>query len=146
MGHAMFVTRYAALSALFLVFAVVALACSDSSNASQPPTDAEIETYCRDVARTSDALQDVREAAVPIDEIAMQDARADARAALDYLDSSSRELEGGSDLVVDLKEDLNELLEIMATPDLLSVTTELQAQVSTVQDDINYLEAAGNCR
>jgi len=108
-------------------------------------TASERETYCRDVARVSDALQDVRDAAAPIDEVKMQDARMDLRASLDYLDSSSRELEGGSDLVVALKEDLNELLEIIATPDLRSVSAEIQAQVATVQDDVNDLEAAGEC-
>ena len=141
----MFMARHAGLSAVSILLAAVALACSGSSNADEPPTDAELETYCRDVARTSDALQDVRDAAVPIDEVKMQDARADARASLDYLDSSSRELEGGNDLLVDLKEDLNELLELMATPDLLTVSQELQAQADLIQVDIDELEAAGNC-
>jgi hypothetical protein len=136
--------RNALLSALTLSFAVVAIACSDS-DADEPPTQSELNAYCDDVARTSDALQDVRDAMVPIDEVKMGDARADARASLDYLDGSSRELEGGSDLVVQLKEDLNELLEIIATPDLLPVMDQINAQIAVIQDDIYDLEAAGNC-
>jgi len=138
------VARDIFLVLITVAIAVAALACS-SSDTEEPPTAQEKDAYCSDVARVSDGLQDVRDAMVPIDEVKMQDARADLRASLDYLDSSSRELEGGDDLVLQLKEDMSEFLELMATPNLASVTTNLQAQADTIQDDVNDLEAAGNC-
>jgi hypothetical protein len=130
---------------LLLAVAIVATLACNSNDPDEPPTAEETVQFCRDVERTSAALEEVRDSIVPLDEVALQESRADLRASLDYLESSSRELEGGYDLVVDLEEDLNELLELTATTNLVSARTNVEAQIARVQEDINYLEAAGNC-
>ena len=87
------------LIALFFVSMPLAAACGDSApgnEAESTPTAQEVLNYCSDVARMRNSLLDVQDALFPLDEVAMQEARAHARADFDYLEGSALQLQGGA--------------------------------------------------
>ncbi|MGE0058725.1 MAG: hypothetical protein AB7P33_04000 [Dehalococcoidia bacterium] len=135
-----------ALAALFVALLSLSLtACGSDKDEDEPPTAQEQAAFCVNIANTRNSMADVRDALLPLDEVAMQEARADVRADIDYLEGSSFELQGGRDEVLVLKQDINQLLEIMATPSLVSVTDEIRAQVQVISADLDSLEALGDC-
>jgi hypothetical protein len=121
--------------------------CSSSpGNADEePPTAEELVTYCADVARMRTSLLDVQDALFPLDEVAMQEARANARADFDYLEGSALELQGGANAADQLQADVEHMLELMASPSLVTVSDELRAQTQVISGDLDALEATGNC-
>lgn len=136
--------RFAFPALVIALFSLSVAGCGGDDE-DEPPTAQEQAAFCTNVANTRNSMAEVRDALMPLDEVAMQKARADVRADVDYLEGSSFELQGGQDQVQDLKADINELLEIMATPSLVSVTDDIRAQVAVISADLDSLEALGNC-
>jgi hypothetical protein len=130
----------------FLSLAVLALGCSNpSDDENEPPTAEEQAAFCTDLANTRNSIAEVQDALLPLDEVAMQNARADTRASIDYLEGSSLQLQGGADQVEVLKEDIFKLQEILATPSLVSAADDIRGQVGVISTDLDTLEATGGC-
>lgn len=130
----------------------LSVACSDSGsdvrveNTTAPPTTGEEVAYCREVAATTGYLQDMKSAlGPPLDQVALVDSRANARASLDYLYSVSDELQGGSEALTTLTQDLNELNRLFATQDLAGAADEIRAQTDVVAADLASMKSVGNC-
>jgi hypothetical protein len=102
--------------------------------------------YCREINATTQYLQDMKSAlGLPLDQVALVESRANVRASLDYLYSASDELQGGSDALTTLTQDLNELNRLFATQDLAGAADDIRAQADVVAADINSMKALGNC-
>jgi hypothetical protein len=143
------VTRFV-MPTIAVMSLLVFAACSDDDDETQAPMSAEERTaFCRDLANVQESLADVRQqmpgAVISANQAAYQDALQKARADVNALDSSARELEGGSDLVADLREDIDEYRRLLATPDLISVAPQLQQQAEVIADDLDQLSASAQC-
>jgi hypothetical protein len=138
--------RRALLLISVLCLSAAVLTCGNpSDDEDEPPTAQEQAAFCSDLARTRNSMADVQDALLPLDEVAMQDARADVRASIDYLEGSSLQLQGGSDQVGVLKEDIQSLQQTLATPSLVSVADDIRAQLGVISTDLDELEATGGC-
>ena len=135
------------LLALFCFSMPLAVACSDSApgnEAESTPTAQEVLNYCSDVARMRNSLLDVQDALFPLDEVAMQEARAHARADFDYLEGSALQLQGGANAADQLQADVERMLELLASPSLVSVSDDIRAQTQVITTGLDSLEAVGN--
>jgi hypothetical protein len=140
----------AATRALFLIsvlcLSAAVLSCGNpSDDEDKPPTAQEQAAFCSDLARTRNSMAEVQDALLPLDEVAMQAARADVRASIDYLEGSSLQLQGGSDQVTTLKEDIQALKQTLASPSLVSVADDIRTQIGVIATDLDSLEATGSC-
>jgi hypothetical protein len=129
---------------------VLVLACGgDGDENTTPPTAQEQATFCRDVEAAQDSLADVRDslpsALIPANQAEFQSTVQTARADLNSLDSSARELEGGSDQVADLRQSIQDFQRLLATPDLIPVIPQLRDQAQVIQEDLRELRATGGC-
>jgi hypothetical protein len=141
-------------SAFGVCLLALCVACGDSDSDSDaraedtpsPPTTAEQLAYCREVAATTKYLQDMKSAlGPPLDQVALVESRANARASLDYLYSASDGLQGGADALTTLTADLNELNRLFATQDLAGAADEIRAQVDVVAADLESMNTLGGC-
>jgi outer membrane murein-binding lipoprotein Lpp len=123
------------------------LACYDDDGGSDGAGASDRAAVCRDVQEMRHSLEQIVDAAASGDLAALQDARQSARADIDALDSSARELEGGggSEEVTTLRQDIQEFLRLLATPNLITVLPELAAQVATIEDDLDALAESAGC-
>jgi hypothetical protein len=130
-----------------LMVSFLGVACGGDSDAepSATPTQEEVVAYCKNVDATQKFLEDMKDALVPFDEVAMTDARANVRASLDYLYSTSDELQGGSDALVTLKEDMEQLNRLFATPDLVAASDDIRAQAAVVENDLSTMKSQAGC-
>jgi hypothetical protein len=135
------------LLVLFAVSMPLVVACSSSSSNAdeEAPTAEERVTYCGDVERMRSSLLEVQDALFPLDEVAMKEARANARADFDYLEGSALQLQGGSDAADQLQADVERMLELMASPSLVTASDDIRAQTQVISNDLDALDAAGNC-
>ena len=134
------------ITMLIVLGAVLLMSCGDDES---PPTAEERATFCRDLDNAQQSLGEVIESApaalLPANQAAFQDTLQKARADVDALDSSARELEGGSDAVAELRLDVQEFRAIMATPDLARVAPQLQRKADEIQADLQAIGDENRC-
>jgi hypothetical protein len=125
-----------------MIVGAALLACGDDD---EPPTASEVATFCNDLEDVQRSLQQVREdapgAVLPGNQAAFQTTLERTRADVNALESSARELEGGSDAVAELRLDVQDFRGILAQPDLLAVMPQLQRKADEIASD---LEAVGD--
>jgi hypothetical protein len=135
-----------ALSVLMMLAMVPLLVSSDDDS---PPTVEERATFCQDLENVVESLAEVREGAVaallPANQAAFQDSLQRARANIDALESSARELEGGSDAVAELRLDVQQLRATLAQPDLLQVIPMLQFEIAGIEEDLRDIAQENQC-
>jgi len=132
-----------------IVIVLVTLPFFGCGDDDEPPTVEERAAFCDDLKNVQASLREVREDAVPAllpgNQAAFQNTVQAARADMDALASSARELEGGSDAVAELRLDVQEFRATLATPDLLAVLPQLQRQADEIQNDLTVIGAQNGC-
>jgi hypothetical protein len=129
------------------LLAPIGLACSsgDDDDAVSTPTTQETAAFCTNVERTAVYLGQMRDALVPLDQVALVEARQNAAASIELLNTPATRLQGGSDALDTLKQDLNELNRLFATQDLSANADAIRSQAAVVENDLQDMKDLGNC-
>ena len=138
--------RFSLLAAILLAAGVV-LACgsSDDDEADATPTSQEKVAYCENLGKTTTSLGAMKSALVPIDQVALVDARQDAAAYIEVLRFPAEQLQGGGDALDTLKRDLDELNKLFATQDLSANADAIRSQAIVIESDLQEMKELGSC-
>jgi hypothetical protein len=135
---------------VWTVTSVALFACSgdddEGGNSNIASLTPNSENVCRQIALVKRSFNDALGALATGNPAAFQEAFADARAGLDSLAASTQRSGGANSADVEaLVEDVQELRELVATPNLLSVAPQISAQVQSISADLENLEEESNC-
>ena len=134
------------LPAAAALMAALLLGCSSSDDdAESTPTSQESVAYCSNVQKTATYLSDMKNALVPFNQVALVEARQNAAASIELLNTPAAQFQGGSDALDALKQDLNELNRLFATQDLSANADAIRSQAAVVENDLQDMKDLGNC-